>query len=189
MNAGASADESHDMSVGGHDQRNIVLTGFMGTGKTTVGRVVATRLGFEFIDTDVIIESRHGPITTIFADQGEEAFRAFERGVADELAERNRLVIATGGGMMLDPANVRSLSRSGQIFCLVATPDAILTRVANDDSRVERPLLDVADPHRRIIELLADRAAGYRRFAQVTTDARSPDAIADELIALARSHP
>ncbi|MGH9134897.1 MAG: shikimate kinase, partial [Ilumatobacteraceae bacterium] len=103
------------------DSRNIVLTGFMGTGKTTVGRLLAEQLGFEFVDTDQVIEQRHGAIAEVFRVMGEDAFRRIERELAAELADRERLVISTGGRMMLDPQNVASLSRNGRVFCLVAT--------------------------------------------------------------------
>ena len=123
------------------DSRNIVLTGFMGTGKTTVGRLLAEQLGYEFVDTDVVIEQRHGKIADVFRSVGEEAFRNIERELAAELADRVRLVISTGGRMMLDPQNVANLSRNGRVFCLVATPDEIVDRVTNDPSPIERPLL------------------------------------------------
>ncbi len=161
----------------------------MGTGKTTVGRLLAERLGFDFVDTDAIIEDRHGPIEVIFAEQGEAAFRTIEQQVADELADREQLVIATGGRMMLDDANVASLSRNGRVFCLVTTADDILERVTADRARVERPLLAVADPGQRVAELLEERAPAYRRFAQVSTLGRPPTDIADELAALATTTP
>lgn len=175
------------MSTVGRDRRNIVLTGFMGTGKTTAGRLLASRLGFEFVDTDAIIEARHGPIEAMFSECGEAAFRTIEREIAGELAERDQLVIATGGGMMLDPTNVALLSRNGRVFCLAATPETILERVATDTSRVERPLLATPDPLQRIIELLAERHPEYHSFVQVSTEAKSPDEIADDLYTLARS--
>lgn len=166
------------------DGRNIVLTGFMATGKTTVGRVLARQLGYDFVDTDQIIEQRHGAIATIFAEEGEEAFRSVERTVADELSARTGLVIATGGRMMLDDANVCSLGRTGHVVCLVATPATIHDRVATDDSGVIRPLLSEGDARTRIEELLAEREAGYRRFPWVDTDGRSPEQVADAVIAL-----
>ncbi len=89
-------------------EQNLVLTGFMGTGKTTVGRMLAEKLGMEFVDTDELIESRHGPIPRIFADRGESEFRAIEQEVARELGERSGLVIATGGRMVLDDDNFGS---------------------------------------------------------------------------------
>lgn len=171
------------------DSRNIVLTGFMGTGKSTVGRLLADRLGFEFVDTDQVIEARHGPITAIFAEQGEQAFRDIERDLAAELADREGLVIATGGRMMLDHANIAALSRNGRVFCLVATPEEILARVTSDSSRIDRPLLAGPDPQTRIVELLAERSEGYRRFPQVATDGRSPEAIAADIAVLVGSEP
>jgi len=163
---------------------NLILTGFMGTGKTTVGRIVAERLGFEFIDTDALIEDRHGPIATIFAEQGEPAFRAIERELASELGQRGGLIISTGGAMMLDGANVEALSGTGTICCLVADAEEIHRRVTADAGRVERPLLTVPDPRARIEELLAERAAGYRSFHQVDTTGRTPEDLATEVTAL-----
>jgi 3-dehydroquinate synthase len=171
---------------GGH---NVVLTGFMGTGKTTVGRLLAADLGFEFVDTDALIEQRHGPIPEIFATQGEEAFRKIERAVAAELATRSGLVISTGGRMMLDPDNVRKLSANSRVFCLVATPEEVYDRVTRGRSGIERPLLKVPDPQQRIVELMSERDPEYRRFPQLVTDARTPRAVARDLQAVASSDP
>lgn len=167
---------------------NLVLTGFMGTGKTTVGHELARKLDMEFVDTDALIESRHGPISRIFEERGETEFRSIERSVAAELGEKNGLVIATGGRMILDPENFKALSRNGRIFCLVATPDEIHHRVANDPARRERPLLKVDDPRQRIIELMTEREGEYIRFAQLTTDHAGPSVIADEVAELWKSH-
>lgn len=164
------------------DERpNVVLTGFMGTGKTTVGRLLAHRLQYEFVDTDVLIEARGETIAEIFRSRGEDAFREIEHALAADLAARRGLVVSTGGRMMLDLRNDASLGRSGRVFCLVAPPDAILARVHRDDPRSERPLLSVADPRARIVELLAERAAGYARFEQVETDGREPGAVVDDI--------
>lgn len=160
---------------------NLVLTGFMGTGKTTVGQELALKLGMDFVDTDDLIESRHGPIAQIFEKRGEEAFRDIEHGLARELGERKGLVIATGGRTVLDPANLRELSKNGRIFCLVATPDEIYHRVVTEKSRKERPLLQVDDPRQRIIELMTERNDGYERFPQVITDYGDPSTVADEV--------
>ncbi len=161
--------------------RNLVLTGFMGTGKTTVGRDLAERLGMEFVDTDMEIEARHGSIAHIFEHEGEDAFRGFERQIATELSERTGLVIATGGRLLLDPGNLRALSQHGRIFCLVATPDEILERVTKDTVRTDRPLLASPDTRTRIVELLAERASDYARFPQITTTSVTPTAAADEI--------
>ena len=122
---------------------NVVLTGFMGTGKTTVGRLLAELLGYEFVDTDEVIEQRYGPIETIFRERGESAFRTIEREVAAELAGADRRVISTGGGMMLDPVIAESLGAGARVFCLVASPDTIVARVLNGP---DRPLLAGPDP-------------------------------------------
>lgn len=161
----------------------------MGTGKTTVGRIVAERLGFDFVDTDALIEDRHGPIGDIFAEQGEAVFRAIERELATELGQRDGLVISTGGAMMLDGANVEAMERTGTICCLVADAEEIHRRVVADAGRVERPLLSVPDPRARIEELLAERANGYANFHQVETTGRSPEDLATEVAALLSLHP
>jgi len=171
-----------------HPEHNLVLTGFMGTGKTTVGHALAAKLDMEFVDTDELIEARHGPIARIFADLGEAEFRAIERRVARELGEKTGLVIATGGRMILDPENFKSLSKNGRIFCLVATPDEIHQRVINDETRRDRPLLQVEDPRERIIELMVERQHDYERFPQLVTDHAGPDVIADEVAQLWSSH-
>lgn len=155
-------------------RQNIILTGFMGTGKTTVGKLLAQALGYRFVDTDVVIEERHGAISTIFAEQGEGAFRRMERTVAAELAVGDGMVIATGGRMMLDPENARALGENGRIFCLTATPDEILARVLNDEKRIERPLLAVPDPAQRILELLEARQEQYGQFCQIRTSGKGP---------------
>ncbi len=163
---------------------NIILTGFMGTGKTTVGRLLAERLNYEFIDTDDVIEKRLGlSVADIFARLGEETFRQMETAVAKELSQRAGLVISTGGRMMLDPANVSALSRSGRIFCLTAAPEEILARLTQDTDH-PRPLLKVSNPGERIVELFRQREAGYRQFPQVETSGKQPEEVAMELLSL-----
>lgn len=161
---------------------NVVLTGFMGTGKTTVGRLLAQRLGYEHVDTDLVIEERHGSIPEIFAEQGEAGFRAIERELARELAAGRGLVVSTGGRMMLDPDNQATLGSAGTVFCLTAPVGVILHRVLDDRSPIERPLLAGDDPAGRITELLAERAPLYRRFTQVATEDRSPEAVVDDIL-------
>ena len=166
---------------------NVVLTGFMGTGKTTVGRLLADRLGYEFVDTDAIIEERHGSIPQIFAAHGERTFRRYEREVAAELAARDRLVISTGGRLMLDPANAELLGGGAHVFCLTARLDTILARVTAAGVTDERPLLAGSDVEERIARLLEARAGAYAEFAQIATDLRTPEAVADELAERCRS--
>ncbi len=162
--------------------RNIVLTGFMGTGKTTVGRVLAARLGREFIDTDRLIEERHGPVAQIFAEQGEGAFRRYERVVAEELAERRGLVIATGGRMLVDAVNAERLGSTGEVVCLAASLDTIVERVAADGAAAIRPMLAGDDARTRLAELLAERSAAYAWFHQIETGGRTPDELAVVII-------
>lgn len=161
---------------------NVILTGFMGTGKTTVGRIVARSMQLRFVDTDRIIVERHGPIPDIFANQGESHFRQLEQETARELAGKRGLLISTGGRMMLDPHNVEVLEATGNIYCLVATVDDIYERTRNPN-RV-RPLLDAPDPKARISELLAERRPGYASFTQIPTTGLTPDQVAAHIHAL-----
>lgn len=165
-----------------NDNKNIIFTGFMGTGKTTVGKMLAQKLGREFIDTDQLIEERQGlTIPEIFEQLGEPAFRKMEAAIARELGQREGLVISTGGRLMLDPANVDALSVNGRVFCLVATPQEILSRIESDTDH-HRPLLDVPNPGEQIVELLQERRKGYQRFLKMTTDEKPPADITEDLL-------
>ncbi len=159
---------------------SIVLTGFMGTGKSTIGRLLADRLQLEWVDTDALIESRHGLIPEIFAANGEEAFRDMERAIAVELADRTGLVISTGGRLMLDPHNAELLGRRSRVFCLIAGADEVLRRVSSQDGP-PRPLLGEGRPLERIAALLDERQAGYAQFEQVRTDGRTQAEVADDI--------
>lgn len=160
--------------------QNIVLTGFMGTGKSTVGRLLAYQLGLTFVDTDSLIVQRDGrTIPDIFAQDGEVAFRQLETAVAEDLGEQSDLVIATGGGLMLNPVNVAALTGNGRVFCLAASPDEILRRVGSESGR---PLLQGPNPAAKIKQLLADREEGYGRFPQIHTDGKTPEQITKEII-------
>lgn len=157
----------------------IVLTGFMGTGKSTVGRLLAQRLGFDFTDTDAWIEAQHGrSIADIFCQDGEAAFRQMERAAARHFAGAQKMVIATGGRLMLDEENAALLGENGRVFCLTAPPEEILARLAGDE---RRPLLAAPDPAARVRELLRRRAEGYGRFAQVDTRGQTPQQVAEEI--------
>jgi shikimate kinase len=166
---------------------NIILTGFMATGKTVVGTMLAEQMGYEFVDTDELIVKRSGmPIAEIFDKKGEAAFRRFERDLAQELGKKDGLVVSTGGGLMLDPANVAALSRRGRIFCLVATPEEIFNRVSND-KHVNRPLLNVDDPMHQIVEMMTRREEGYGRFPQIVTSGKTPEEVTRSLLTICRS--
>jgi len=164
---------------------NIVLVGFMGTGKTCVGRRLAARLDLRFVDMDLLLEERAGkPIARIFAEDGEPRFRALERALAGELATRSGLVIATGGGVVLDPDNVRDFSRTGLVVCLRATPETILRRVA---SETHRPLLAGGDRLAKIAALLESRRHLYDAIPhQVDTTECSVAEVAERIVALLR---
>ncbi|WP_167506094.1 3-dehydroquinate synthase [Desulfosediminicola flagellatus] len=171
------------------DKKNIVLTGFMGTGKTTVGKKIAAQLNREFIDTDDLIQERQGiSISEIFRQHGEAAFRQMESDIAKELGKREGLVISTGGRLMLDPANVEALSRDGRVFCLIATPQEILSRIESDNEH-KRPLLEVPNPGELVIELLKERQKGYHRFQKIVTNDKQPDEVADDLLEIFQDDP
>ena len=159
---------------------NIVLTGFMGTGKSTVGRILAQRMGLVHVDTDRMIERRHGPIPRIFDEQGEDGFRRIERAIAQELATDVGYVISTGGRFMLDPENVSLLRPGNRIFCLVADIDVVMERVMR--RRSSRPMLAGPDPRARVEELMQERAEGYAQFEAVTTDERPPTRVVDDIM-------
>ena len=172
--------DDHEVDETSRQPRNIVLTGFMGTGKSTVGRLLADRLGMEHLDTDHVIERRHGPIPRIFADLGEDGFRAIERELAVELAADEGYVMSTGGRFMLDPHNVELLRPGNQIFCLVADLAVIMERVMRH--RSTRPMLQGPDPEVRVRELLEARADGYAQFDAVPTGEAPPAHVVDEIL-------
>lgn len=151
---------------------NVALIGFMGAGKTSVGRLVAENLGFEFLDTDELIQSRAGrTIADIFAKEGEPAFRALEKQVVQELSARKKTVISTGGGLPTDPENLAALKSYALVVCLWASPEKIWERVRHQS---HRPLLHAADPQKKIRELLAAREPFYKQAdVLINTDLRS----------------
>ena len=155
--------------------KNIVLIGFMGTGKTSTGRVLAQKLGAAFLDLDQEIEAEEGmAIPVIFAQKGEPYFRAAEHRMVERVAARQNAVISTGGGTVKDPANVALLRKSGVIVCLTADVDTILMRTA---SKGERPVLDKEDkataaaPSRRSSRSAA-RSTARRTFRSIRASSR-----------------
>lgn len=154
---------------------NIVITGFMGTGKTTVGKRVAARLGRRFVDTDALIAKRTGmSVARIFAEQGEPAFRALERALVLELARLSRLVIATGGGMLVDAENRERMLESGFVVCLQAAPETIAARLRRNS---DRPLAANWQ------QLLEARAQAYAAIPeQIDTEGKTADQVAEEII-------
>jgi shikimate kinase len=170
------------------EKPNIILTGFMGTGKTTVGKLLAKQLKYDFVDTDELIQERAGKsIPEIFQEEGEAVFRVMESAIARELSYREGLVISTGGRLMLDHNNAEALSRTGRVFCMIATPEEIFKRVSNDPN-IERPLLTVPNPMQRIVELLHQRKEGYAQFTQIETTNKTPDVVIKKLLATFQSN-
>lgn len=149
--------------MGGH----IILTGFMGTGKSTIGKRIAARLGRKFIDTDVLVEQKSGKtIATLFMERGEPYFRTLEQEAIAQVCTEERSVVATGGGALVNEENVRKLKASGTVICLTATPEIILSRVQGNK---DRPLLQSDNPLEKIRTLLAARADVYAK-ADLTID-------------------
>ena len=141
--------------------------GFMGTGKSEVGRRLAQRLGRAFVDTDRLVEERAGKrIATIFAEDGEPAFRTLERAAVAEAAGRGGPVVAVGGGAVLDPENVRCLRAAGVLVYLTARPEIIMGRVGDGSNR---PLLQ-GDPRAAVARLLTERGPVYAAAADITVD-------------------
>ncbi|MFC1532897.1 3-dehydroquinate synthase [Thermodesulfobacteriota bacterium] len=170
-------------------KKNIILTGFMATGKTTVGKLLAEQLGYEFVDTDELIEASSGKtIAEIFREKGEQAFRKMESDLARDLADKEGLVISTGGRLMLDSDNAEVLSRRGRVFCLVATPEEILER-AEHDTGMRRPLLEVPNPIERIMELMQQREEGYGLFPQLVTSEKVPKVVTKNLFGIIQADP
>lgn len=168
---------------------NLVILGFMGTGKSTVARLVAGRLRRTFVDMDEEIEKKADkPITRIFHEDGEPAFRLLERDIAKELAARNNLVIAGGGGVILNPDNLKDLGATGFFVCLTAHEDEIIRRVS---SGKKRPLLEDGDKEEKIRALLKARRAFYERIPnQLDTTRLSPhDAAAAVVRIFEKSFP
>ena len=149
--------------------KNIVLCGFMGCGKSTIGKLLAAQTDREFIDMDTFIEQQEQrSITTIFEQNGEAEFRRLEHAACVTLGTRDGLVIATGGGAVLREDNVAALTQNGTIVFLDVSEDTVLTRLQHDTSR---PLLQRADKAEAVHALLTQRHPLYTRAASLTVDA------------------
>jgi shikimate kinase len=148
------------------------LVGMPGCGKSTVGRHLARQLGLRAVDSDAEIERRTGmPIRELFAARGEEAFREVESEVIDELTAERGIVLATGGGAVLRPSNRDALHSRTHVFYLRSTPEELHRRLRHD---TQRPLLQVADPLRKLRELYRERDPLYRRTAHFVVEAARP---------------
>lgn len=160
---------------------NLALIGFMGTGKTSVGHLVAELLHYAYVDTDEMIESSTGrSISDIFARDGEPAFRALESAVVQELGSRTKTVISTGGGLPTIQKNLELLKTHSVVICLWASPEKIWERVKN---QAHRPLLHDPEPQKKIRSLLAAREPFYKQAdVLINTDIRSAREVAQQVV-------
>jgi shikimate kinase len=172
-----------------HPDRNVVLIGFMGTGKSSVGRELARRWQFRFLDTDSIIRNQYGKsISEIFTVFGESFFRDQEFATLTKLLQCYRSVIATGGGIVIQPRNVSLLKKLGTTIWLKADQTTILERVSRNKNR---PLLQTADPEETISRLLTERAPLYQSAADLVVDSSglSHHEVAERVIAGLKTLP
>lgn len=173
------------------DDRPLFLIGFMASGKTTVGRIVAARKGWEFRDLDQLITDAAGrSVAQLFADpaEGEAGFRRREAAAVREAAALRRVVVATGGGAACVEENLVTMLNAGRVFTLVVSPEEAVRRAGGDGSR---PLLArAADPGAAAAELLATRARFYARaHARIDTAGKAPEAVAEEVVRLLDAEP
>jgi len=162
---------------------SIALIGFMGTGKTVAGKLLAVKTGKKFIETDSIIEKKAGKsIPEIFREDGEISFRELEIEAIKEAANEKNAVIACGGGMVLNKINIDRLNKESIIVCLTASPQVIIKRTSGNEG--ERPLLAVPDRAQQIKELMKFRKPYYERLADITinTSGMSVDSVVERII-------
>jgi shikimate kinase len=160
--------------------KNIILTGFMGVGKTSVGTQLAKDLGYAFVDTDKLIEAdQNMTISTIFAKYGESYFREIEARIVQEVTARESQVVSTGGGAVIWDMNREAFKQAGLVVCLSARPEVIFDRIKHE---THRPLLQTPDPPAKIKEMLDSRARFYAQ-ADITIDTseKSVDQIISEI--------
>jgi shikimate kinase len=166
---------------------NLILIGYRATGKTTLGRMLAERFGWDFVDADVEIEHRAGKsIARIFAEDGEPAFRDLEAQVIADLCRRSRLVLAAGGGAPMREASRNAMRAGGKVIWLRALPETILVRMTSDATTGSRrpPLTDRESPLEEIIHLLRKREPVYRETAhlRVDTEGKDPERLVEEIL-------
>lgn len=163
--------------------KNIVLTGFMGTGKTVVGKELSGILNMELVDIDAEIENlQKMKIRDIFENLGERHFRDLETEMIKKVSRRGNIIISTGGGAVLREDNMNALRENGDIFCLAASPETIFRRTSGSE---ERPLLNVENPVSRIKELLNFRMPFYEKAGTIIdTEEKTPLQIAEEIAEL-----
>lgn len=159
--------------------KNIILTGMMGAGKTTVGKELATIMNCNFIDLDETIEKNYGKISDIFKQKGEEYFRQIETLELKKLNIQETFVLSTGGGIVLKDENIKILQTLGYVFYLEASTDTIYERIKNQK---HRPLLNTPDPKRSIEEILSKRKKLYENSGEkITVNNKNVKEIAEEI--------
>lgn len=161
--------------------KNIYLVGFMGTGKTTVGKILADRLKKEFLEMDEVIENENGKkITEIFKVYGEPHFRKLEKELLHKISGKNNLIVSCGGGLVCDKENLAILKNTGIVFNLTASKEMIYERTKKCK---DRPLLNVEDPIKKIEDLLAMRMPCYSQAHHtINTDTIEPEVVAEKII-------
>jgi len=159
---------------------NIYLVGFMGTGKTAVGKALAAKAKRQFVDLDELIELRERrTIADIFAKDGQPYFRRAEKRLLREVSREDNFVVACGGGIVIDPENIRTMKETGKIICLQASPEVILQRTR---AQTHRPLLNVDNPRQQIELLLKMRAPYYARADKtIDTSRKNVERVAQEI--------
>lgn len=165
---------------------NIILTGFMGAGKSSVGKILAKKTGMDVVDTDDVIEGEAGmSISFIFKRHGEEHFRELEKKVVEKVSNLENSIIITGGGVVLDKENMTALRKNGTIVYLHAEPDTVYERLKDDAAR---PLLKVTHPNREIKRILNSREPFYKDHDhQIDTDDLTIDQVADRILDILKS--
>lgn len=160
---------------------NIYLVGFMGTGKSSAGRRLAEKISRKFVDLDGSIEKREKrKISDIFANDSEAYFRKIEKQTLIEVSGGQEVIVACGGGIVIDPENIRIMKQTGKIICLTAMPEVILKRIRGNR---RRPLLNMDNPAQKIEELLGKRAQFYARADEtVDTSELSIEQVADKVV-------
>ena len=165
--------------------KNIVLTGFMGTGKTTIGKELSKMLHMRLVDVDAEIEKAQTmTISDIFAMHGEQHFRDIETAMIEKLSREKDVIISTGGGAVLRDENMKALKENGIVFCLNASTETILERTGRSENR---PLLKVDNPKKRISEMLSFRRPFYEKAGiMIETDGKTPLEIVQEIMEIVR---
>jgi shikimate kinase len=165
--------------------KNIVLTGFMGTGKTTIGKELSKKLHMKLVDIDAEIEkSQEMKINDIFKIHGEQYFRDIETDMIKQFSRGRDIIISTGGGAVLRDENMEALHENGIVFCLSASTETIMERTARSE---DRPLLKVENPKEKISEMLLFRRPFYEKAGiMIETDRKTPLEIVEEIMGIIR---